>query len=194
LQGIDLSDIALVIQWKASCDMCTLWQRFGHGARGLGLEVIALFLVEPMYFDRTKEQKAERKAKKDEKKEKQKIGNALVTGSKQKQNEQNDSHQVRKNRKVEPTDWSIMVTASGSQMLGPLTSAPANRPTNTSNSNPNQPTPPADTLTCLWLMLLSHSFIARALPMMSPRPSTSAHLAGVSDDDRSELTSPSGEA
>ena len=47
--------------------MCTLWQHFGQGARDLGLEAIALFLVEPMYFDKTKEQKAERKAKKDEK-------------------------------------------------------------------------------------------------------------------------------
>ncbi|KAJ7733400.1 P-loop containing nucleoside triphosphate hydrolase protein [Mycena maculata] len=47
--GIDLPNITLVIQWRASCDMS-----------------IALFLVEPMYFDQTKEEKAARKAKKEE--------------------------------------------------------------------------------------------------------------------------------
>lgn len=61
--------------------MCTLWQCFGWGVHGLGLEAIALFLVEPMYFDETKEQKAERKAKKDEKM-KQKAGKALAQGLK----------------------------------------------------------------------------------------------------------------
>ncbi|KAJ6570683.1 P-loop containing nucleoside triphosphate hydrolase protein [Mycena sp. CBHHK59/15] len=64
--GIDLPDITLVIQWKASCDMCTLWQRFGRGARNPGCEAIALFLVEPMYFDQTKEEKAARKEKRDQ--------------------------------------------------------------------------------------------------------------------------------
>ncbi|KAJ7721901.1 P-loop containing nucleoside triphosphate hydrolase protein [Mycena metata] len=64
--GIDLPNITLVIQWRASCDMCTLWQRFGRGARDPSCEAIALFLVEPMYFDQTKEEKAARKAKKDQ--------------------------------------------------------------------------------------------------------------------------------
>ena len=32
LQGIDLKDIDLVIQWKVTCDPCMLWQRFGYGA------------------------------------------------------------------------------------------------------------------------------------------------------------------
>jgi ATP-dependent DNA helicase RecQ len=45
--------------------MCTLWQRFGRGARDPKCEAIALFLVEPMYFDQTKEEKAARKAKKE---------------------------------------------------------------------------------------------------------------------------------
>jgi hypothetical protein len=79
--------------------MCTLWQRFGRGARGLGLKAIALFLVEPMYFDETKEQKAERKAKKDEKEKKRK---ELSTKGKQKQDELDDSPQVHKKRRIDP--------------------------------------------------------------------------------------------
>ncbi|KAJ7182545.1 hypothetical protein C8R43DRAFT_849396, partial [Mycena crocata] len=61
--GIDLPNITLVIQWQASCDMCMLWQRFGRGARNPKCEAIALFLVEPMYFDQTKEEKAACKSK-----------------------------------------------------------------------------------------------------------------------------------
>jgi ATP-dependent DNA helicase RecQ len=62
-----MPNITLVIQWWATCDMCTLWQRFGRGARDPNCEAIALWLVEPMYFDETKEEKAARKAKKEEK-------------------------------------------------------------------------------------------------------------------------------
>ncbi|KAF8150233.1 P-loop containing nucleoside triphosphate hydrolase protein [Crassisporium funariophilum] len=65
--GIDLPNITLIIQWRASCDLCTLWQRFGRAARDFALTAIALFLVEPMYFDETKDEKAARKAKREEK-------------------------------------------------------------------------------------------------------------------------------
>ncbi|KAF7348212.1 p-loop containing nucleoside triphosphate hydrolase protein [Mycena sanguinolenta] len=77
--GIDLPNITLVIQWRATCDMCTLWQRFGRGARDPKCEAIALFLVEPMYFDQTKEEKAARKAKKEQAKttRKRKAADAL---------------------------------------------------------------------------------------------------------------------
>jgi ATP-dependent DNA helicase RecQ len=54
-----------VIQWRATCDLCTLWQRFGRAARDFEIEAIALFLVEPMYFDETKEEKAARKLARD---------------------------------------------------------------------------------------------------------------------------------
>ncbi|KAF8054648.1 hypothetical protein FPV67DRAFT_1460618 [Lyophyllum atratum] len=30
MNGMDLPDIEIVIQWKATCDLCTLWQRFGQ--------------------------------------------------------------------------------------------------------------------------------------------------------------------
>ncbi|KII90675.1 hypothetical protein PLICRDRAFT_697180 [Plicaturopsis crispa FD-325 SS-3] len=65
--GIDLSDIEVVIQWRATCD--------------IHLRVaIALFLVEPKYFDAQRAKKAERKAKKDEKglKKRKAESNSLV--------------------------------------------------------------------------------------------------------------------
>ena len=56
---MDLPDITLIIQWKATCDLCTLWQRFGRAVRDMRLEGKALFLVEPKYFDTTKKTRAD---------------------------------------------------------------------------------------------------------------------------------------
>ncbi|KAJ7471217.1 hypothetical protein B0H11DRAFT_2040911 [Mycena galericulata] len=40
-QGLDLPDVLLIIQWRSTCDMCTLWQRIGRAARALhGSKVI----------------------------------------------------------------------------------------------------------------------------------------------------------
>ncbi|KAF8995087.1 P-loop containing nucleoside triphosphate hydrolase protein, partial [Cyathus striatus] len=44
--GVDLSDIEIVIQFKATCNLCTLWQRFGRAACGSGKEGTAILLVE----------------------------------------------------------------------------------------------------------------------------------------------------
>ncbi|KAF8179485.1 hypothetical protein K438DRAFT_1938411 [Mycena galopus ATCC 62051] len=49
--GLDLADVLLVIQWRSTCDMCTLWQRLGRAARALHLTATGLFLVEPKRFD-----------------------------------------------------------------------------------------------------------------------------------------------
>ncbi|KAJ7179864.1 P-loop containing nucleoside triphosphate hydrolase protein [Mycena crocata] len=49
--GLDLPDILLVIQWRSTCDMCTLWQRLGRAGRALNLVATGLFLVEPKRFD-----------------------------------------------------------------------------------------------------------------------------------------------
>lgn len=158
--------------------MCTLWQRFGRGARGLGLEAIALFLVEPMYFDEVKEQKAERTARKDEKK-KQKVGKALTNG-KRKLGEHNDSQQLHKKRRIDPTNLPIAtsrvtVTASGSHTLGHLTAAQMNTPHALS---PNQSVTQASTLARLRMSLVSHSFL-----IQSPQHSTivATNLAGPSN-------------
>jgi superfamily II DNA/RNA helicase len=57
-KGMDLPNITLIIQWKATYDLCTLWQRFGRAVRDLKLEGKALLLVESKYFDKTKEARA----------------------------------------------------------------------------------------------------------------------------------------
>ena len=51
-KGIDIKDIQLVIQWKFTCNMETLWQRFGRGARDPDLEALAIFFVESKFFDK----------------------------------------------------------------------------------------------------------------------------------------------
>ena len=56
-QGIDLKDIELVIQWKVTCDLCILWQRFGRAARDKSLQSTALLLVESKDCDRVEEKK-----------------------------------------------------------------------------------------------------------------------------------------
>ena len=43
---MDLPDIKTVVQWKATCDLCTLWQRFGRAARGADQEATAILFVE----------------------------------------------------------------------------------------------------------------------------------------------------
>ncbi|KIM36265.1 hypothetical protein M413DRAFT_427700 [Hebeloma cylindrosporum] len=62
--GLDISDIRMDVQWRATCSMSTLWQRFGRGGRDQSLEAVAIFLVEKEHFDETKERKAEKKSKK----------------------------------------------------------------------------------------------------------------------------------
>ena len=56
---MDLPDITLIIQWKATCDSCTSWQWFRCAICDLKLEGGALFLVEPKYFDATKKAQAD---------------------------------------------------------------------------------------------------------------------------------------
>ena len=42
---MDLPDIKIVVQWKATCTLSTLWQRFGRGARGEGYRATGILLV-----------------------------------------------------------------------------------------------------------------------------------------------------
>ena len=56
-----------MIQWRVSCDLCTLWQHSGRAVRDFASNAITLFLVESMYFDKTSDEKAAKKAKRDEK-------------------------------------------------------------------------------------------------------------------------------
>jgi superfamily II DNA helicase RecQ len=64
MQGMDLPNISIVVQWKATCDMCTLWQRFGRGGRGSGETATAILLVEKKDMEEERQSKAERAAKK----------------------------------------------------------------------------------------------------------------------------------
>ena len=57
MQGIDLTDIGLVIQWKVTCDPCILWQRFGRAARNKRLQATALLFVESKDCDQVEEKK-----------------------------------------------------------------------------------------------------------------------------------------
>ena len=55
---MDLPNITLIIQWKVTCDLCTLWQWFGRAVCDLKLEGKAFFLVELKYFNKSKEAQA----------------------------------------------------------------------------------------------------------------------------------------
>jgi superfamily II DNA/RNA helicase len=70
---MDLPDIKIVVQWKATCDLLSLWQRFGRAARGQDQTGTAILLVEKKDTDENRALKAE-KAEKRKEKEKQRIG------------------------------------------------------------------------------------------------------------------------
>ena len=66
---MDLPDIELVVQWKATCELSMLWQRFGRAARGAGQEATAILLVEKKDTDEERIKKAGRAAKRKRKKD-----------------------------------------------------------------------------------------------------------------------------
>ncbi|KAJ3551071.1 hypothetical protein NMY22_g23 [Coprinellus aureogranulatus] len=61
--GMDLPDIEIVVQWRSTCDMCTLWQRFGRAVRGIKKIGIAIFLVDKKEFEAERQARAERAEK-----------------------------------------------------------------------------------------------------------------------------------
>ncbi|KAF5338863.1 hypothetical protein D9758_015559 [Tetrapyrgos nigripes] len=62
--GIDLPDIQIVVQYRATCDFNTLWQRFGRAGRGPDSSAIAVFLVEKTFFDADRLRKQDNRTKK----------------------------------------------------------------------------------------------------------------------------------
>lgn len=56
----------MVIQWRASCNLSALWQRFGRAARDRRLTGTALLFAEKEYFNDEKAAKAARKARREE--------------------------------------------------------------------------------------------------------------------------------
>ena len=57
---MDISDICLVIQWRASCTLSTIWQRWGRAVRDRGMQGTAILFAEKEYFDDTREMKRQR--------------------------------------------------------------------------------------------------------------------------------------
>ncbi|KAI6026279.1 hypothetical protein BKA83DRAFT_4050317 [Pisolithus microcarpus] len=58
---MDVPDIKLVIQWRATCKLPTLWQRFGRAARDKKLTGTSILFAEKEFFDDERAAKASRK-------------------------------------------------------------------------------------------------------------------------------------
>ena len=78
-QGLDLPDIKVVIQWRVRCGMCTLWQRFGRGARSPDTAAVAILFAEARHFDDEKEKARKAKAKRAEGKRRAAPSEATLT-------------------------------------------------------------------------------------------------------------------
>ncbi|KAF9219928.1 hypothetical protein BS17DRAFT_656701, partial [Gyrodon lividus] len=50
-QGMDISDIHLVGQWKAMCNLSTIWQRWGCATCNHMLQGTVILFAEKDYFD-----------------------------------------------------------------------------------------------------------------------------------------------
>ncbi|KAG1883644.1 P-loop containing nucleoside triphosphate hydrolase protein [Suillus subluteus] len=58
--GMDIPDILLVIQWRATCKLATLWQQWGRAVRDRGgKESTAILFAEKEYFDDMQEEKCQ---------------------------------------------------------------------------------------------------------------------------------------
>ena len=66
---MDLPDIKLVIQWKVTCELSILWQRFGQATCGTGQGATAILLVEKKDTDEEHVKKANQAAKQKQKKD-----------------------------------------------------------------------------------------------------------------------------
>ena len=56
-----MRDIELVVQWRYTQSLCTLWQRLGRAARDPCKEATGIYMVEPQYMDK-KRKEAEKRA------------------------------------------------------------------------------------------------------------------------------------
>ncbi|KAI5992437.1 P-loop containing nucleoside triphosphate hydrolase protein [Pisolithus albus] len=64
--GMDVPDISLVIQWRATCKIAALWQHFGRAVRDRQLTGTAILFAEKEHFNDERATKAARKAKRAE--------------------------------------------------------------------------------------------------------------------------------
>ncbi len=70
---MDLPDVDIIVQWRATCDLCTLWQRFGQAAHGAGREAKAILFVEKKDTNEERALKAKRAAQRLAKKKKREL-------------------------------------------------------------------------------------------------------------------------
>lgn len=98
-QGMDLPDVQLVIQWKVTCDLCTLRQKFWCGGWGSDQLTTPILLVEKKDTDKEHLQKAECAAKKKAKKRK---GIRMLRQAKDQLNMQCCKHPALANRSMNP--------------------------------------------------------------------------------------------
>lgn len=54
---MDLPNVETVVQWRATCDMCDLWQRFGRVACATGREGTGILFHEKSHLDESRENK-----------------------------------------------------------------------------------------------------------------------------------------
>lgn len=94
---MDLPDIALIVNWKILCSMCTLWQRLGRGARDRDLTATTYVFVEKKYIDSEREKAAKRKAAREQTK-------------KRKRTETRDEEPAQKWRRVGDTGLATRVS------------------------------------------------------------------------------------
>ncbi|KAJ3560032.1 hypothetical protein NP233_g11097 [Leucocoprinus birnbaumii] len=90
--GMDIPDVDVVVQWMPPLDMSTLWQRFGRGARGEGLNATAILLVNKNH---TLEErlKAEARTRERELKKRKERANTAEDGSNKKKSGQRTCNQ-----------------------------------------------------------------------------------------------------
>ncbi|KAG1802197.1 uncharacterized protein HD556DRAFT_1438249 [Suillus plorans] len=69
--GMDIPDIMLVIQWRATCKLSMLWQRWGRATRDRLLQGTAILFAKKEYFDNVRQERHQhqetRKRKADDK-------------------------------------------------------------------------------------------------------------------------------
>ncbi|KAH6880873.1 P-loop containing nucleoside triphosphate hydrolase protein [Coprinopsis sp. MPI-PUGE-AT-0042] len=70
--GMDLPDVKVVVQYRATCDLNTLWRRFGRAARGEGTDGVTILLVEAKELAEERQNKAQWALKRLESKQKNK--------------------------------------------------------------------------------------------------------------------------
>ncbi|KAN0088933.1 P-loop containing nucleoside triphosphate hydrolase protein [Tylopilus felleus] len=96
--GMDVSDIELVVQWRATCKLSTLWQRFGHTVRNKELSGTAILFAEKDYVD---DEQAAKEARREQRKRKAKISwvDAMAEALKSKQ--QTERREKRRRKDVD---------------------------------------------------------------------------------------------